>query len=143
MNQHITVKTFSNIGIYVRQFHISISLLALLAATGIAAAEDRSVLYKGETTISQVVGAAGENVATLSASAGTVVYYDSSGLPNFLLFVNITNMQYEGKSGIEGNKPQNKGRLFYQQANTNKAMPYMVEGSNNIYSYHLTLLSGY
>ncbi len=108
------------------------------AQSGTASADLRGakVWYQTETVITS------EPVynMSLSAGAGTIIFYDSEGAPNFIAFAQPPNGLVQGEYGIDGTGPKNKGRLIYRQINPNIAMAYTVFTRNDIYIYHLKYL---
>jgi hypothetical protein len=111
-------------------------LLVMLAWTGLAFQENGPVVYDTETLISRIQSH-GTPVASMYASAKTIVHYDDTGTPDIISF--DINGKVQGLYGIDGaGRPANTGRVFFKPIGT--AMPYLVTGPKGIYTYHLKYL---
>jgi hypothetical protein len=113
-------------------------LFGVVAWTSLALQGDK-VWYQEETTIGVIQGTSGRPVAKMSASAGTIINYNAKGTPNFIAFADPKGT-IQGKYGITMTGPENKGRLLYKQVTANEAIPYVVVGAKDIYTYHLKYL---
>jgi hypothetical protein len=122
-------------------------MLVVLAWTSLAqgqgqASQDlrgRTILFQGETRVGLLYGTDGGYVGDYYAGAGTIIHYGNSGVPDLIGFAQGTNWLVQGKYGIDGTGPENKGRLMFK-AHLNEAMPYAVMGKTNIYMCHLRYL---
>ena len=133
-----------------RQFPIARFAAVMLFALGsislvlyncfVAAAQQaEQVWYQGETRI----GASDDGACLVQAGAGTLVAYDSRGVPSFIGFAELNGKGeaiVQGEYGMDGTVPKNKGRIIYRQISPDRAMPYLVIGAKDIRTYHLSYL---